>query len=44
MRSSGPKPSAREIHECLLSSEGYTARCQAREEKNILANLVACEN
>jgi hypothetical protein len=39
MRSSGPKPSAREIHECLLSSEGYTARCQAREEKKILANF-----
>jgi len=38
MRSSGPKPTAQEIHECLLSSEAYTARCQAREERKILMN------
>lgn len=38
MRSSGPKPTAREIHECLLSFEAYTARCQAREERKILMN------
>lgn len=39
MRSSGPKPTAREIHECLLSTEGYSARCQAREERKILTNF-----
>lgn len=38
MRLSGPKPTAREIHECLLAYEGYLARCQATEEKRILAN------
>jgi hypothetical protein len=39
MRSSGPKPEVREIHECLLATEAYTARCQAREEKEILRNF-----
>lgn len=39
MRSSGPKPTAREIHECVLSFEGYLARCQAREERTILNNF-----
>jgi hypothetical protein len=39
MRSSGPKPTAQEIHNCLLSSEGYSARCQAREERTMLKNF-----
>jgi hypothetical protein len=44
MRSSGPKPEVREIHECLLATEAYTARCQAREEKEILRNFARlCE-
>lgn len=38
MRTSGPKPSVREIQECLLSYEGYLARCQAKEERTILSN------
>ena len=39
MRTSGPKPSVREIQECLLSYEGYLARCQAKEERIILRNF-----
>ncbi|MFC5550172.1 hypothetical protein [Massilia aerilata] len=39
MRSSGPKPSVQEIRECLLSYEGYLARCHARVERTILRNF-----
>jgi hypothetical protein len=39
MRSSGPKPTVREIQECLLSYEGYLARCHARIERTILGNF-----
>lgn len=39
MRSSGPKPEAREIQECLLSYEAYLARCQAKRERTILRNF-----
>jgi hypothetical protein len=39
MRSSGPKPEVREIQECLLSDEGYLARCQAKRERTILRNF-----
>lgn len=41
MRSRGPKPSAREIHECLLSTESYLAKHQARKEREILSNFAA---
>lgn len=39
MRSTGPKPSAREIQECVLSYEAYLARQQARKEREILRNF-----
>lgn len=39
MRSSGPKPSVQEIRECLLSYEGYLARCHAKVERTILRNF-----
>lgn len=39
MRSSGPKPAVREIQECLLSYEGYLARCHAKLERTILRNF-----
>lgn len=39
MRNSGPKPSAREIHECLLSTESYLAKHHVRKEREILANF-----
>ncbi|KFC72683.1 hypothetical protein FG94_01860 [Massilia sp. LC238] len=39
MRSSGPKPTVREIQECLLSYEGYLARCHAKRERTILRNF-----
>lgn len=39
MRSSGPKPAVQEIQECLLSYEGYLARCHAKLERTILRNF-----
>lgn len=39
MRSSGPRPEVREIQECLLSYEGYLARCHAKLERTILRNF-----
>lgn len=39
MRSSGPKPSAKEIRECLLAYEAYTARHHANLEKEYLMNF-----
>lgn len=39
MRSTGPKPTAREIHECLLSTESYVAKHHVRKEREILSNF-----
>jgi hypothetical protein len=39
MRSTGPKPTAREIQECVLSYEGYLARKHAEKEREILRNF-----
>jgi hypothetical protein len=39
MRCAGPKPTAREIQECLLSYEGYLARKHAGKEREILRNF-----
>lgn len=39
MRSTGPKPSAREIQCCVLAYEAYTARHQAKKEREILRNF-----
>lgn len=39
MRCTGPKPTAREIHECVLSTEGYLARKHAEKEREILRNF-----
>jgi hypothetical protein len=39
MRNTGPKPTAREIQECLLSYEGYLARKHAGLERDILRNF-----
>lgn len=38
MRSTGPKPAAREIQECLLAYEAYGARHHAKKEREILSN------
>ena len=39
MPSSGPKPTVQAIQECLVSYEGYLARCHARRERTILRNF-----
>lgn len=39
MRCTGPKPSVREIQDCLVAYEGYLAGCQAKAEKIILKNF-----
>lgn len=39
MRSTGPKPAAREIQECMLSYEGFLARKHAKKEREILRNF-----
>lgn len=39
MRCTGPKPTASEIHSCLLSYEGYLARKQAEKEREIIRNF-----
>jgi len=39
MRSTGPKPTAREIQECVLSYEAFLARKHAEKEREILRNF-----
>jgi hypothetical protein len=39
MRCTGPKPTAREIQECVLSYESYLARKHAEKEREILHNF-----
>jgi len=39
MRCTGPRPTVREIQECLLSYEGYLARKHAEKEREVLRNF-----